>query len=547
MKLLQDIRARLKDTAKGAPRIIWMKGGAGTGKSTVSRSICEHAASTDIGALGASFLCSRTGEAALSDPRAILHTIAFQLARFDPTYRREVVKILEDPTSDALSSTFQEEFSKLIVSPLQCIDSEAKPLVLIVLDALDECEETGVKKLLTVLVNAAYDLPPHVKFLVTSRPEVHIRSILEPPSVVAPHSAEPEDPSSSNSPSASTPNHPVFVPDIESAADVQSDIRAYLNGELDSVSASLARRGVRFSVSLADRETLATRSGKLFIIAATYARFIGDEKLANPTGRLKNIIDCPTPSGVPSIPELDRLYTTVLQTATPQFASLEEEEEHFTRLRNVLGMIVLLREELSIVDMERLAGLDPEDGDIRIALNLLHSVISVPASDQEGSPRVQHPSFADFLCNPTRCTDKRFLLDVEKQQNGLAIACFGRLADSLTHRFPHHTDPAVANTEVEDLAQKMSTTFSSEALYACRHWAPHLSRAAVGHTHLLENLEEFLQKRLIWWMEVMSLLEAMNGAVDEVVLAQRWAVSLPLCHCRFADRLRICRIRHQFQ
>lgn len=514
--LLEDIQTPLKDSAHSAPRIVWLKGKAGSGKSTVSHTISARAASE--GCLGASFFCSRTGEAALSDPRTILPTIASQLARFDPDFRRGVTEALaRDP--DLPSANFLVQLTELVVGPLNAMRSESKPLVLIVIDALDECEKTATKHLLATLANATSQMPPQVKILLTSRPEFHIRSVLDPP-----QSSHPTHVYSATTSDSRVSPHPALILDIEHAADVEADILSYLKAELNLVS---ARPEVDFSVSSADLNTLAARSGKLFIIAATYARFIGDEELADPAARLRTILESPTPSGVPSIPELDDLYSTVLVTATPtRFASAAEEDGHFARLRKVLGMIILLREQLTITDMELLAGPNLQKGDVRLSLRHLHSVISVPTSDTDGFLKVHHPSFAEFLCDGMRCKNRQIALDVKEHQSCLALSCFSQLAASLTCRFPYHVDPAIPNAEVENLSEMVYSTFHLAVRYGSSHWASHMALGSTSDPRVARGLEEFLRTRLIWWVEIMSLLGETKAAIKEVERAREWVVCL---------------------
>lgn len=524
VKLIQEIWGELGDVTEGSPRIVWLKGKAGTGKSTVSQTICEQAAAQ--GQLGASFFCSRTGAETLSNPRGILPTIAFQLAHVYPEFGQGVIAALQR-RPELPTARPQEQFDDLIITPFAGVETWNKQPTLIVVDALDECEKSLTEQLLTVLVKGAERLPPHVKILITSRPELHIRSVLEPPNFTSSNSPN-SAPTSASSP---TPPHmhAVLVHDIESAADTAADIRSYLKTELEAISTHLQ---VEFSVSPTAFETLATRSGDLFIIAATYARFIGSKGLSNPTGRLELILNSTIPSGVPSIPELDKIYSAILRLAIPEDLATDEEEEYFDGLRQVLGMIVLLRDHLSMADMERLAGRTRDS--VRIALMHLHSVISVPTSPSQGSPEVHHPSFADFLCDRNRCKDERFFIDVEEHQRRLAVMCFDRLAASLSQRFPHHQDPAVPNSDVKDLQEEIKSNFLPDIQYACRHWAPHLSRvaraSATGDSEVMRALDQFLQKRLIWWIEAMSLLGGLKDAIEGLIDARTWLVRFLVHH-----------------
>jgi len=77
VNLLQDIESWMNNVDKEAAWLFIMRGLAGTGKSTISHSVCEKA--EQLGILGASFFFSRN-EANTSNPFLVFTTIAFQLA-----------------------------------------------------------------------------------------------------------------------------------------------------------------------------------------------------------------------------------------------------------------------------------------------------------------------------------------------------------------------------------------------------------------------------------------------------------------------------------
>ena len=81
-QILSDLMQWALDDSQ--PRVYWLTGMAGTGKTTIAYSFCETLAKRDM--LGASFFCSRTGSAERSDARRIIPTIARQLARVNADY-----------------------------------------------------------------------------------------------------------------------------------------------------------------------------------------------------------------------------------------------------------------------------------------------------------------------------------------------------------------------------------------------------------------------------------------------------------------------------
>ena len=77
------------------PPVYWLNGLAGTGKSTIARTVAERMFAQ--GRLGASFFCSRDFEDR-SNLRLIFPTIATQLARRYPEFRSIFVPLVQsDP------------------------------------------------------------------------------------------------------------------------------------------------------------------------------------------------------------------------------------------------------------------------------------------------------------------------------------------------------------------------------------------------------------------------------------------------------------------
>uniref|UniRef100_L2FER9 G-protein beta wd-40 repeats containing n=1 Tax=Colletotrichum fructicola (strain Nara gc5) TaxID=1213859 RepID=L2FER9_COLFN len=142
-EILQDIMTRAKDDKD--QRIYWLNGKAGTGKSTIARTIAR--AFDDIHLLGASFFFKR-GEGERNKASLLFSTIARQLVRKNEKILPFVVEAL-DGTENISSKTIEEQFRKLILDPFEEArwDSDNIPQSVLVLDALDECESRMTSRL----------------------------------------------------------------------------------------------------------------------------------------------------------------------------------------------------------------------------------------------------------------------------------------------------------------------------------------------------------------------------------------------------------------
>ena len=146
--------------------VYWLNGLAGTGKSTIAKTIAERLFAD--GRLGASFFCSRDFEDR-RNLQVIFPTLATQLARKYIKFRSIFTPLIRSDPNIAYESLY-DQMKNLIVQPL----NESDISTVIVVDALDECEdEESASAVLFVLGRLVSEIPK-VKFFLTGRPEPRI-------------------------------------------------------------------------------------------------------------------------------------------------------------------------------------------------------------------------------------------------------------------------------------------------------------------------------------------------------------------------------------
>jgi hypothetical protein len=169
--LLRQIREWAQD--QQGKSIFWLKGMAGTGKSTISRTVAD---SFDReGKLGASFFFKR-GEPNRSTAKMLFTTLCNQLLEKIPLLIAHVEMAI-DTDANLSDKSMGEQFEKLICQPLSQIQRHL-PLaskLIIVIDALDECAQEG-DTLLRLLSQTRNKWSPSLQIFITSRPEQQIRS-----------------------------------------------------------------------------------------------------------------------------------------------------------------------------------------------------------------------------------------------------------------------------------------------------------------------------------------------------------------------------------
>jgi len=297
--ILKDIQDWAEDP--NSTRVYWMSGMAGTGKTTILYSLCEWLSKNQR--LGGDYFCSRISSLC-RDVNTIVPTLAYQLAQYSPAFRSALCKVIEEnPEASKLDVKWQ--FEKLLQGPMGAVKTAMPEGVVVVIDALDECDDGDAFRLfLETLLKLAVDLP--TKFLVTSRPEPGIREKMLAPGY-----------------SRSV----VHLHDIEEWI-VEGDVKKYLTEALGAMSPS---------PSPEDIEWLAKRAGKLFIYAATTVRYIyPGGRGVNSNDRLRTVLGMDSRS-TKQHNDLNKLYTNILSAAVdPGHLEGQEMNDILLTLRTVV-------------------------------------------------------------------------------------------------------------------------------------------------------------------------------------------------------------------
>ncbi|KAF8586854.1 hypothetical protein K439DRAFT_1659436 [Ramaria rubella] len=299
------------DVAKS--RVFWIKGSAGTGKTTIAYTIVQICDKRHM--LGASFFCSR-GDGDCSNPKFIFTTIANHLGHHCPAFGDEVAHVLK-LYPDIGYADVSRQLEELIVKPLHVV-GKSFPSCVVVIDALDECkEDKSTSSILSCISNHMERLLP-LKFLITSRPE----------------------PNTTMAFTASTLK-PFVLHEVNLDV-VEKDIEHYLTIKIAEFQTLY---GCKDSWPLlADIQALSKLSCGLFIFAAISVKFIEDKAYGNPVDQLRKLLHDTTVMAEGAAPHhhLDQLYTQLLNQAYPTLSS-----ESAGQLKRILGSVILLCDCLS--------------------------------------------------------------------------------------------------------------------------------------------------------------------------------------------------------
>jgi hypothetical protein len=482
-----DLQRKIAEWAEDAPGIciFWLNGMAGTGKSTISRTVAQSFA--DKGQLGASFFFKR-GEGDRGNATRFFTTIAVQLATKVPSLG-QFIGLAIDADSTISEKALEEQFEKLILQPLSSIQRVSLPVsrLVIVVDALDECEREGDIRTILRLLSRLRDVTSmYLRIFVTSRPELPIRLGFK-------------------SMEGST-YRDLVLHEISRAA-IEHDIFVFLQDEF-------AKLRVERSLSMdwpgqENIEALVEMSVPLFIFAATVCRFVRDPRW-DPKKRLATILEYQTAS---QASKLDRTYLPILDQLLAEQDEVEKEKLAM-EFREVVGAIVVLADPLSTSSLASLLRI--AEGDITCRLDLLHAVFSLP-TNQALPVRLLHLSFRDFLLDPLKRGKSPFWVDEKKIHGKIACKCLQLLSSRLKKDICNMQRPGTLRSEIG--SQVVDDHLPAEVQYACRYWVYHLKQIKSG-LYDEGQVHIFLREHLLHWIEAMSLLESTSESITMITTLQ---------------------------
>ena len=461
--------------------IYWLSGMAGTGKSTIARTIAHRLAKERI--LGASFFFSR-GQGDVGNAAKFFTTIAALLVENIPSLKPHVCRaIAEDSRILAKGPRYQWE--QLILQPLKKLPTDSLDTrFVLVIDALDECDDDRDAGLILQLLSEIGTISSiQLRAFITSRPERHIgfgfRSL--------PQST-----------------HHCFILHEIPARVVDNDIQIFLLHETKKIRQEYFMPHEWPGDGMI--QLLCERAGQLFIYASTACLLMRSSLLVGPERELATVFD--------DFKELDELYVGVLENAMRHYG--RQEASYKVKLKSqfqrILGCIVILLNAVSVAPLARLCGLDPMP--VFHTVNTLGAILVAPKTPSDVNRiRLHHPSFRDFLLDPERCLDSRFRIDEAEAHRNLFSNCL-ELMSKLQKDICNLQHPGILASAVEkDEVEKFLTP---EIQYACRYWTHHLQRS---NTVLCndDKVHSFLLKHFLHWLEALALIGVFTEGVHAAI------------------------------
>lgn len=479
VEVLNKIDSWIRDKST-SDRVLWIRGMAGREKSTIASTVAhnwKHRASCAI-------FHFRRGQNTLN--MRFICALARQLGTsLVPKVRGAVLDSVRE-NEDIADQRLDEQFKTLLVASMATLDHRPYT-VLIIVDALDEFDNIkDAVDFVKLIDRHSSSLPPGVKFLLTCRPEAALLRILEP--------------------------RRWHVEDLDSASNVSYDLEQFVKQACTQIRED---HGLEAKwPSPEDVGHLVEMSQGLFQWARTAITYINN---GSPEDRLRSLLKRPSAwSG------LDGLYHQILARA---FDNVKLDPDRQQILHRMLGTLVIAPHPVSLeilaslyLDDDIFNGMDQQDiiGLLRKdILADLNSLLFVPISPLEPI-HLMHTSIGDLLVNKHRCQLRPYWVDTEEHHGQMADLCIRILARELKENACNLSDLSKANAEIQD---KIGNHVSKFVRYCCRSWSVHLtqggqwskSRSSITGARLAD-FELFSKEKVLYWLEVMSMIGATTEA-----------------------------------
>ncbi|OCH86524.1 WD40 repeat-like protein, partial [Obba rivulosa] len=473
----------------GRPNVLWIHGYPGAGKSTIAFTIAQRL--EEAHRLGAIFAFDRKFG---TSPSVLWQHISYKLAQEYPSCRDDIVSRLK--VGSLHNKTANEIFRQLVAEPLRQwarsnVNIPRDRLPVIVVDALDECgslggsSTQGRKETLSHIDEWA-KLHPHFKLIVTSRFEHDIGH------------------------SFSTIPHQSLSIDTGSAVTLEStgDIQRYMEDRFRNITRS--RSDLPKDWPGADVvDELATHASGIFIWAATALNYVeikpGKERLDEVRG------------GSLPLGNVHALYRQILEAA---FSGWKQRE--CADAARVAGVIIVTQLSLTSADIARLLEMDAADvGTICEGLR--------PVLGGGDVLQFAHQSFVDFLLGHKNQSDRGSVEVEHSCPEEFSIEpsiAHHHLTDSMFHLMNKSLRFNVCNIESsfqrnETLPRHHADNIDRSVSYACRFWGFHLENSSQEIVPESSRISKFMNEKLLFWLEALSLLGALNTAVPALTCLGR--------------------------
>jgi hypothetical protein len=457
------------------PRVLFIHGGAGTGKSAIAHAIGQRF--HDLGRLG-SFFCFDRNFQHDRHPESVFSTISRDLADWDAGFRRELAKVLEEQRSLAHTADMITQWNRLIIEPMGRLHFVGP--VVVVIDALDESGPTRSQPrllLLSFLTQRVANLPSNVRIIVTTRLEQDVLAAIHD----SPH---------------------VDHLDLES-------FREEASRDIDQYVRSRCSEADYRTETLTDYDylLLVQKSEGLFQWAFTACEVMLGPGSAGLTLK-ESFEDFIESLGHDGLHPLDDLYSGILSRL------FTNKKIVLDRFRSVMAQIMSACEPLSINALHDIRHHAQGDtyilDEVSLIVQNMGALISgITHRDTPINPL--HTSFRDFIMDKRR--SGKWHVELAVGQSIMVLGCTRIMNASLRFNMCSLETSSLRNCDITSLPSRISDVISEALSHSCRFWQTYmqpLPEAWNLRADIRLEISYFLKNKLLYWLEVLSLLGCVN-------------------------------------
>ncbi|KAG6914016.1 hypothetical protein DXG01_002920, partial [Tephrocybe rancida] len=372
------------------------------------------------------------------------------------------------------------QLKQMLIQPWEASAPErvGLPPLIIVVDALDE-NQSGSEFLQHLLQAVAATELRGLKFFVTSREDEQISRLC-----------------------TTLPQGTVLhLQDIQKQI-AQNDIGLYLTQSLPGIHSNASYQELL--------EKLKEHSDGLFIYAATVVKMVtaNDAAVTEQMNLLQGIIDWS------ESPQLGDLYCQIVKDAV----GLQRSNVQASRLQ-VLHTILCAMHPISETVVAQLAKTT-----LDVVATVLKKLHAVMYKAHDGMIYTYHASFADYILQTPIVSETAFELhcNVGLQHAFLAQRSYDLMKKQLCFNICGLESSFVKDADVQDLQKHIQDKIDRSLNYAVLTWMAHLNSATDPDKALLNVPQLFVEKLLLYWMEVVNLLNARREGMQMLVMLRSW-------------------------
>lgn len=444
-------------------RILWIKGDPGKGKTMLLCGIIDELMpmtklakpvdATRNTTLLSYFFCQGT-DARINNATAVLRGLIYLIIVQEPSLISHVQTRYKHAGKDLFSdANAWEALSEMFIAILQ--DSQEKEVILVI-DALDECE-TDLPKLLDTIVQQL--APLHVKCIISSRNILGIQQRLE----------------------SYIPQGVLSLELQGNASCVSEAVDAYIKYSISRLTSIQDNHGVQEDL----RKLIQQKANGTFLWVSLVIKELGEAQ----SWEIMEVVE-----------EMPMDLTALYERMIKNIRGLKRGNDKLCR--NLLSVIFTTYSPLSLAEVGVLAGLPNGISEDLSSIAKLVTMCGSFLTMNQNKVYFIHQSAKDFL------TAEKLSMDVAQRHADIfkrSIAAISKLPKNIYSLTSYGPRPEDAQPPDPNPLASMS--------YSCFYWANHLCDTCSVNSKdeaqviISETLEPFLNNYLLRWIESLSLLD----------------------------------------